>query len=217
MSDAIAILERLKSIVGGDRQNVDRKGIAELTNVPIKARFSVSVNELPRLPDASAALKSRLLVFPFPVPFEGREDFGLRDRLLAEIPGITNWALAGLREFRKAGRLLQPKAGRDTLNDFVRLSSPVKAFLDDCCEVAPNATVASSDLQEAWKAWCQQNGHEPGSHSYFGAKLSAALPGLRRRRQRVEGRQVYLYDGIALQAKVTTELNNRRRGGELLA
>ena len=217
MSDAVAILERLKSIVGGDRQNVDRKGKAELTNVPIKARFSVSVNELPRLPDASAALKSRLLVFPFPVVFEGRENFGLRDRLLAEVPGITNWALRGLREFREVGRLRQPKAGQDILDDFVRLSSPVKAFVDDCCDLAPDATVPSSDVQDAWKAWCQQNGHEPGSHAVFGAKLRAALPGLQRHRQRVDGRQVYVYNGVTLKAEVAKDVINRRKGGRLLA
>ena len=217
MSDAVAILERLKSIVGGDRLNVDRKAKSELTNIPIKTRFSVSVNELPRLPDASAALKSRLIVFPFPVAFEGREDFSLRDRLLAEIPGITNWALAGLRDFRKAGRLLQPKAGQDILDDFVRLSSPVKAFLDDCCDVAPDATVASSDLQEAWKNWCQQNGHEAGSVAVFGTRLRAALPGLRRHRQRADGGQAYVYQGVQLKAEVGKDVINRRKGGGLLA
>jgi putative DNA primase/helicase len=75
-SDVVAVLERLKSIVGEDSQDVERKGRSELTNVALKARFTVAVNELPRLPDASAALRSRMLVFPFPVSFEGREDYG---------------------------------------------------------------------------------------------------------------------------------------------
>ena len=109
-SDAVAILERLKSIVGGDAQNVDRKGRDELANVVLKARFTVSVNELPRLPDASAALRSRMLLIPFEVSFEGREDHDLQGRLLAEIPGITNWALEGLGDLRRLGPL-PPAAG----------------------------------------------------------------------------------------------------------
>jgi putative DNA primase/helicase len=197
-SDAVAILERLKSISGGDLQNVDRKGKAELANVQIKARFTIGVNELPRFPDASAALRSRLLVIPFDVSFEGKEDFGLGERLLSENSGITNWALDGLLDLRRSGRLFQPRAGMAILDDFARLSSPVRAFLEDCCQVGPGFEVRSDVLREEWEQWCQRHGHEPGGDSKFGASLRAADPRIERIRRREEGRQPYFYKGVRL-------------------
>jgi P4 family phage/plasmid primase-like protien len=198
-SDAVAILERLKSIVGGDPQNIDRKGAPELANVQIKARFTISVNELPRLPDASAALRSRILLVPFNRTFEGKEDLGLQDRLRLEVPGITNWALNGLRQLQEAGKLIQPKAGQDILDDFVRLSSPVQAFVEDCCEVGGDYIVLTSDLRDGWKWWCAENGHEPGSTNTLINRLrTVARVERTRRRTGLSGSQARYYSGIRL-------------------
>jgi len=196
--DSVGILERLKSIVGGDPQNVDRKNQSELANVQLRARFTVCVNEMPRLPDASAALRSRLLLIPFHVSFEGKENLNLGEELLSEIEGITNWALDGLRDLRSCGRLLQPKAGRDILDEFVRLSSPIKAFLEDCCIKDRTKTETTSEIQDAWRRWCEDNGHESGSTSSFGTKLRAAIHGLEKRKRRVDGKLTNYYDGICL-------------------
>jgi putative DNA primase/helicase len=207
-SDSIAILERLKSIVGGDPQNVDRKGLPELSNVLIRSRFTICVNEMPRLPDASAALRSRLLLIPFHRSFEGRENLNLGRELLKEIQGITNWALDGLRDLRSTGRLLQPKAGEDILKEFVRLSSPVKAFLEDCCVTSREESTTTDLIQRAWQRWCLENGHEPGSNAGFGAKLHAALPQVKRVRLRDDGELTYFYRGLALTDEWEAKANN---------
>jgi P4 family phage/plasmid primase-like protien len=196
-SDPIAILERLKSIVGGDPQNIDRKGRDEMTNVRVHARFTIAVNELPRFPDASAALHSRFLLIPFNVSFEGREDIDLKSKLLNEIPGITNWALDGLCELHRTGRLLQPEVGRELLDDFVRHSSPVKAFIEECCEVGAEKEVVSAELYCAWKSWCSEKGHQSGSEVTFGIKLKAAVR-CSRGRKRIQKRPKYVYRGIGL-------------------
>ena len=108
---------------------MDRKGLAALPSVALKVRFTIAVNELPRLSDSSAAMRSRLLVLPYFNTYEGKEDFDLVDRLLAEIPGITNWALEGLRLLRTAGRFKNPAAGDKILRDFVYLSLLVTSVL----------------------------------------------------------------------------------------
>jgi len=152
-----------------------------------------------------------MLVFPFSVSFEGREDHGLLDRLLAEVPGATNWALAGLRDLRRDGRLLQPEAGRAVLDDFVRLSSPQAAFVQDCCEVGPGHSVPAKVMQVAWRSWCEDNGHEAGSSSSFGAKLRAALPGLERVRRRVDGELAWFYQGVALNGEMSGRVEGHLR------
>jgi putative DNA primase/helicase len=207
-SDAVAILERLKSVVGCDEQNVDRKNRAELANVRLTTRFTIAVNELPRLPDASVSLRAKMVVLPYRISFVGREDFGLSERLLAEIPGVTNWALAGLADLRRTGRLLQPQAGNEILTDFTRLSSPLSAFLEDCCEVGPDESQSTGVIFQGWALWCRENGHEVGSTTSFGTKLRAALAGVERVRVRDGESLVWHYEGLRLKDGVARRVEN---------
>jgi putative DNA primase/helicase len=207
-ADAFAILERLKSIVGCDDQNVDRKNRSELANVRITARFTIAVNELPRLPDASVSLRWKVIAIPYNVSFVGKEDIGLSEKLLAEIPGITNWALKGLMDLRQTGKLLQPIAGEAMLADFVRLSSPMTAFIEDCCEIGPDKSQATTEVFKAWQLWCQDNGHEVGSTTAFGTRLKAALVGVDKVRVREGGSLAYYYRGLRLTDDVMKRVNN---------
>lgn len=211
-SDTSLILERLKAISGGSEQTVDRKGVAALSSVSLKVRFTIAVNELPRLSDSSAAMRSRLLVIPFFNTYEGREDVGLVERLLAEVPGITNWALSGLKTLKANGRFNNPTAGEKILRDFVYLSSPVKAFLDECCEVDNGASVSRREIQLAWSVWCDENGHVPGSAADFGRKLRAVVPKIDDSHRSVRGQRDWWYVGVQLTSEARTDITNRRMG-----
>jgi putative DNA primase/helicase len=195
-----AILERLKSIVGGDHQNVERKRRNELPNVRIATRFSIAANELPQLPDTATALRSRMLVIPFNRSFAGQEDLDLGDRLAAEMSGIVAWALRGLRDLRASGRLHQAVAGMAIIDDFGRLTSPIKEFLGDCCVQSPDACIPSGTLWAAWRDWCRMHGHHAGNSSKFGADLKGSNPAIVRVRKGRDaaGRQLYHYRGVEL-------------------
>jgi putative DNA primase/helicase len=157
-------------------------------------------------------MRSRLLVLPYFNSYEGREDFDLLDRLLAEIPGITNWALEGLRLLRSVGRFKNPTAGEKILRDFVHLSSPVQAFLDECCEVGNGNEVRRDDLQLAWHRWCDENGHMPGSVADFGKKLRAAVPRIDDERRRVSGRRERWHTGLGLTSDALADIARARNG-----
>ncbi len=197
-SDNSLVLERLKAISGGSEQTVDRKGVAALSSVDLKVRFTMAVNELPRLSDSSAALRSRLLIIPYFKTYEGKEDFDLVDRLLKEVSGITNWALEGLRQLKANGRFKNPGAGEKIMRDFVYLSSPVKAFIDECCELGPDGRVTRQDLRIVWQHWCEENGHVAGSRNDFGRKLRAVVPTIEDERTRSGGSRTWCYVGIGL-------------------
>lgn len=211
-SDTSLVLERLKAISGGSEQAVDRKGLAALPSVALKVRFTIAVNELPRLSDSSAAMRSRLLVLPYFNSYEGKEDIDLLDRLLAEIPGITNWALEGLRLLKAAGRFKNPAAGEKILRDFVYLSSPIQAFLDECGEVGDGKEVRRNDLQLAWHRWCDDNGHMPGSNNDLGRKLRAAIPRIDDERRRVDGRRDRWHTGLGLTSDALADIARARNG-----
>src|SRR6516165_7424462 len=86
-TDQHAIAERLLSISGEDTITVDRK-FREARTGRLQTRFVILSNELPRLADASGALAGRFIVLVLVNSFYGREDLGLFDRLIAELPGI---------------------------------------------------------------------------------------------------------------------------------
>ena len=59
--------------------------------------------------------------------FFGREDPGLMDKLLRELPGILLWAVQGWQRLRERGRFVQPASGRQFVSDLEDLGSPIGA------------------------------------------------------------------------------------------
>ena len=173
-SDQGPIVETLLSISGEDALPVNRKH-RDVITARIPARLVLCSNEIPRLQDASGALASRFLILKFTKSFFGGEDSGLEERLLSELPGIFLWALDGLDRLRERRRFIQPESGRTMMEDMHRLSSPVGAFVKDCCFVGPNFRVKKADLFGAWKDWAEANGHHPGSTELFSRNIQAAV------------------------------------------
>lgn len=196
-ADQSKIAERLLSISGEDGQTIDRKFLSPWDG-RLGIRFIIMTNELPRLADASGALASRFIVLQMENSFFGKEDRGLRSRLLAELPGILNWALVGYARLRERGCLLQPESARDAIEELEALGSPIATFVTDRCLVSAGLQCSVSRLFSEWKVWCETNGRrEPGTVASFGRDLKAAVPGLKTKNLRdgCGGRSRH-YEGI---------------------
>ena len=197
-ADQHAIAERLLSISGQDALTIDRKFLPGWTG-RLQARFVVMTNELPRLADASGALASRFIVLILTRSFYGHEDLGLSSRLLAELPGIMNWGLAGWRRLRTRGYFVQPDSAAEAVQDLEDLGSPIKAFLRDKCGVDPVYSVAADELFEAWQNYCKSQGREhAGTTQTFGRDLRSALPTIKMTRPRDGLDRIRAYQGIGL-------------------
>ena len=202
--DAGGIVERLNNITGEDRVTVDRKGRAMLT-VKLPTRFTISTNELPRLPDAAGAVAGRMLILHFTQTFRGKEDRGLEARLLTELPGMLRWAVAGLVRLTYRGKFREPASGGRLARQMADLASPVGAFVRDKCRVGPGECVTVDDLFTAWQRHCEaENRKEPGTKQTFGQQLQAAVPGLGERRPKQGGERWREYVGITLLPAGTT-------------
>lgn len=196
---AMGVLERLKSISGEDPVDVHRKNLPTLTNVRLRIKFALAVNELPKFGDYAGALGPRVCVLPFRRSFAGHEDRTLEQKLLAELPGIFRWAMEGRIRLAKQGRFTKPAISCEVEADFARLVSPIKGFLEDRCDVRPGAEVSREDLWIAWKLWCDENGHMPGSKDRLGAWLRSVIPSLDTTRPRDDtGARVRMYVGLRL-------------------
>lgn len=191
------LVERLLSISGEDLLTVDRK-FRDPWSGKLPTRITVMSNEVPRLPDASGAVASRMLVLQMRISHLGKEDRGLAARLDAELPGILNWALEGLDRLTSKGRFTVPKASNDATTMLADLASPVSAFVRERCVRGLEHSVARDRLFAAWKSWCDDNDHVAGSAASFGRDLRAAVPDLRSTQPRIAGKQIWHYTCIGL-------------------
>lgn len=199
--DPSAVAERLLSISGEDAQTIDRKHRSSWT-AKLSVRFLIMTNELPALLDSSGAFASRFRVLQMTRSFFGREDRGLAERLLRELPGILNWSLEGLDRLRSRGYLRQPKSAEETVAQLEMLGSPIKAFVSDRCDLLPGAATECASLYAAWVRWTEAQGREkPGTQPIFTRNLTSAFPEVTVTRPRIQGQQVKHYSGLRLRVE----------------
>ena len=84
----------------------------------------------------------------------------------------------GLRRLWGRGRFVQPPSGREALGQLAELASPVQAFVEECCVLDERQQIDKKRLYGAWKCWCEEHGHQPGTDGTFGRNLAAAFPQL---------------------------------------
>lgn len=80
----------LKNIVGRDPIAINIKFQRQMRNVLINSAPMVQANEIPKLPNKGRGLSSKMLVLPFDVTFEGREDFDLMEVLMGSCPVLPS-------------------------------------------------------------------------------------------------------------------------------
>ena len=196
-TDAAMVLDRLKSISGEDAVSINRKHKDAIT-LRLSTRFMIALNRMLDFPDPSGALAARLIVLTTRRSFIGSEDLTLDAKLEAELPGIASWSLHGLAQLRQRGVLLQPASSASEVEEFRRASSPIAAFVEEYCVTPVTGSVDISRLYDAWKFWCAEEGHQPGSKSTFGGKLTSAFPHIAVIRPRSGEVRTRRYGSIAL-------------------
>ena len=175
-----AVLERIKLIVGNDGVSVNRKHLPPLS-VRVPMRIVLIANQLPKFLDESGALAARMLMLEFGTSFRGREDRELRSKLKAELPGIANWALEGLRRLRANGnRFTVGKKGKAAAVDANMAQSPALRFARDCLNVTGGKEYTDPDLVfKRYRDWAIEEEHlnprEIQNRTDFKASLLAAL------------------------------------------
>lgn len=204
--DPHVVVERLLSISGEDCQTIDRKYKASWTG-KLAIKFLILSNEFPSLPDASAALASRMIVFRLIKSFLGKENPQLTHALLTELPGILNWALEGLRRLQARGHFIQPTSSADLARDIEDVASPLGMFVRENCDVEAGRTVEIPRLYETYRRWCDDQGIDPETRPEFGRQLRAAVSTLSVAQERIGGdKRQRFYIGIGLKPIVSQDV-----------
>lgn len=169
-----AVVSQLLRIVGGDTVTVNRKN-REAWNGYLPTRIVIYSNEVMQLTENSNALTGRMIVLKMTNSFYGREDTQLSTKLKAELSGIFNWSMEGLRRRKsRGGKFVQPASGTELLHVMEELSNPLGTFIEDTLVLDDKASISKDDLYHVFKRWATARGIHPGTDLTFKRQFLAA-------------------------------------------
>ena len=130
---------------------------------------------------------------------------------LGEMPGVLNWAIAGMRRLINQGGFSRCEVAAEAVAEYRLDSNPAKEFLSQHIAPCEHGVVDSGLLFELYCYWCTKMHRTALGHREFGKEVHRVFPQLRRRRTQENGDRVYKYEGIAwLTDKVLDEPVDRR-------
>jgi putative DNA primase/helicase len=163
---------KIKAVTGGDKiaARFMRQDFFEF--VP-SFKLIISGNYMPGLRSVDEAMRRRLHVVPFSVTIPAAErDDTLLKTLKAEWPGILSWMIQGCREWQRSG-LQPPQAVRNATAAYLQGEDSIASWIDERCQLDPQAWETVADLYVSWFAWATHAGEPGGSKKNFVQNLQA--------------------------------------------
>jgi P4 family phage/plasmid primase-like protien len=165
-----------KSLTGRDLISAPRKFLTRVHFVNY-AKMIFSANDLPQTNDITPAFFLRWLILDFPYTFlsqkeydfrENKEGIKLADQNIIdkistpqEMKGLLNWALDGLERIRAKGDFSYSKSTKDVKGQWLRKSSSLNAFIEDCIEVNYGRQTIKKDFKTAYWMYCEEQTLKP--------------------------------------------------------
>lgn len=208
-TDVDAMLETLLAISGEDDVEVERKHLAAYTD-RLPVRFMLLMTEVPQIPDPTGQLMNRLLLLGHELTFKGKEDRGLTGKLLKELPGILNHAVAGYHRLYARGHFEQPESGEVKLAEVRAQLNPFEGFLNAYFVRERGATVAKEVAQKLWESKHADYGEGfKGTADELGRLLKANWPEVDVRKARTKDGREQQYVGLRVRTRADDELAER--------
>ncbi len=200
---------QLKAFVAGDLMEFERKNRDPFSARPT-ARLILATNNVPTFSDKSDGLWRRMLLLNLTVQIPENERVAGMDQAewwaaRGELPGIMNWALAGLRDLRRA------MGNGFTVGDEVRCdinhirveANPARRFIEEHYQ-AGKGDVAVGAVYGHYRGWCEDHGHRPMSEIGFGRELVRKFPGVKKGKMQVKDIDESLRAGTAVMRRVNS-------------
>jgi putative DNA primase/helicase len=160
----------IKQLTGGERLK-GRLMRQDFGECEATQKFFIAVNNKPSIKGTDDGIWRRIKTIPFTVTIpESERDKTLREKLLAEFPGILNWALQGCLEWQREG-LGTPEEVTEATNEYRHDEDSLRDFLEECCATNENATEKCQRVYQAYSAWCEENGERPMSKNSLSKEL----------------------------------------------
>src|SRR5690606_5139703 len=145
-----------------------------------RARFVMACNSLPTFFDKSDGLFRRQRVIPFTVQIpELERDPDLAKRIIkSELSAIALWAINGLAEVIKLGRVPDSPAGLKIKTDHRANSDHEREFFTENGYEAGNDDdrMSGAELYQKYANWMNLNGYRPLGASRFHSRTQDIFP-----------------------------------------
>jgi len=161
-------------LTGGDNLTAEHK-FQRSFNFTNYAKLVFSANRAPETMEDTNAFWRRWLIVTFPNSFNGSNaDRELLAKLTTrdELSGFLNWAIEGLKRLRRNGwNFSNSKSTSMIREEYIRKSSPFKAFMTDCTEIVADGFVIKADLYDCYCVYCRERQLPIQSKETFFSKL----------------------------------------------
>ena len=115
-------------------------------------------NHKPDVSGTDLGIWRRMRLVPFEVQIEeSKVDRQLPVKLLAELPGILNWAIKGCLRWQKEN-LLVPERVKSATNDYQGEEDELGEFISERCVLDSNEVTVRSELHCDYLYWAQSRG-----------------------------------------------------------
>src|SRR5262249_54165410 len=116
----------------------------------------------------------------------------------ANMPGVLNWALAGLKRLRENGyRFTRPARCEEAKHQLRLESNPTLLFITERLVADPaGREIVSSELYTNYREWCGNSGYMPLSSGQFAKEVQRACKGARSKPRTVQGKSVRYWHGL---------------------
>lgn len=150
----------MKMVLGRDMMTVNVK-YQEATKMRLKAKIQLMGNEMPGLENVGSSISSKMLILPFQVSFEGRQDFRLDEKLQGELGGIVRWAMEGWKDLVEGERdpstmWARPALHEEIMDDFKKRSTPYTAFLKAYFQPSAGGWVSMDQVKSRFNQFCKE-------------------------------------------------------------
>ena len=171
--------EPLKIISSGERITVEEKFKMSFSYEPyVKLLFAA--NRLPFSKDKSFGLARRLIIVPFKMQYvtnpkgvnQSKMDVYLFDKLMDELSGILNFAIAGFQRLKDNDfQFTKSKVSDEILHEYKVEINPILDFYIDKVRSGSNESrISKKDLYNKYIDWCEENNYKTqmniGQHKF---------------------------------------------------
>ena len=130
-------------------------------------------NHMPGVLDTSDGFWRRMLPIHFNVQIAERDVIPDLDRRIigSELPGVLNWALAGLKDWQENGRLPVPASVEAQRAAYKADTDLIGEWIEECCKLDPNAATGVTPLYQSYARHCDDVRVRPESRKLFARRM----------------------------------------------
>ncbi|MFT8316960.1 MAG: phage/plasmid primase, P4 family [Sporolactobacillus sp.] len=162
-----------KTIVTGDSINAEFKNINAFDFKPF-AKLIFSANEIPPTNEKNEGFYRRWIIIPFPNQFKDEDCDPLIEKKLSTDSALStlfNLAVRGLNRLEHNENFTQSDSVDDALNTYQGIKNNIDQFIEDECLLKNTYNIATADLHNAYKKFCDDLHMEPLGLIKFGEHL----------------------------------------------